>query len=295
MRIVYFANHGNINSDDTEGHIVYSLKKLGHEVHRIMESAPMAVPDEGFDLFLFHKGGPHILKVLDRVKYPKVFWYFDKVDFMSTTRSEWMARVVPKVDLGFLTDQTWLLENPNPKLMILRQGIGDMNIKLGEPREEWKIPIVFTGSVYDGREDFVSAMKLKYGRKFQVFNNKFIRELYDFCASVDIFVAPQYPSDDFYWSSRIYITLGSGGFLIHPHCEGLAAEYIDGKHYVSYKTMDELFKKVDYYLAHPDEREKIRMAGYKKTIDQFTYTKRCKTLLGVIQARLNIGTSEPEK
>src|SRR3990167_2667080 len=105
MRIVYFANHNNKGSDDTEGHIAYSLQKLGHDVIRVSEKNPQNIPDSA-DWFLFHKGGFHIQSALSRVKYKKVCWYFDKV---WNDRIFWMSQMIPRVDLMDMTDETWAM------------------------------------------------------------------------------------------------------------------------------------------------------------------------------------------
>lgn len=281
MRIVYFANHGNTGTDDSEGHISYSLEKLGHEVIKVKEGDLSKIPEKA-DLFLFHKGGPKILDALKRVKYSKVFWYFDKV---WNDRPQWFASVVPRVTMGFLTDETWLKLNPNPKLHILHQGIGEESATLG-----MKIPkyigkkIAFLGTPYNGRGEFIKKLQDRYGDDFIQVNNMFNKDLYDFCATVPIIVAPPYPSDDYYWSSRIYMVMGSNGFMVHPHLKGLDREYINGVDYAGYKDEKDMFNLIDYYLSHEKEREAIRSNGYKKTMENYTYTRRIAGLLTAFES-----------
>lgn len=285
MKIVYYANHGNGRfSDDTEGHIAHSLRSLGHDVIEAHEKEN-AVPDG--DLLLFHKGGDHIWDVLKQFNGQKVLWYFDKVWH---DRPLWFRRILPLVDLAFLTDETWAARNLDPKFVVLRQGIGDRDLSLGKPRQEFRCKVAFTGSVYGQRAEWVEELRKRFGNDFRVFNDVFNRNLFDLCASADIVLAPPFPSDDNYWSSRIYMILGSGGFLLHPKLKGLDKEYKEGFHYVGYSATKELLWKIDYYLSHPVERGKIKAAGFKKTAGNYTYTKRCQNLLQEIQARLDIGT-----
>ena len=105
MKILYYANFGNVGSDDTERHIDFALTELGHEVVKIHERKPDSVPPIGYDLFLFHKGSVEIKNVLSRIKYPKVFWYFDKVKF--NNRDVILKSVISLFYYGFLTDITW--------------------------------------------------------------------------------------------------------------------------------------------------------------------------------------------
>ena len=79
-----------------------------------------------------------------------------------------------------------------------------------------------------------------------------------------------------YWSDRISETLGRGGFLIHPEVGGLELHYTAGEHLVTYPLGDwnTLLSKIDYYLAHEDERNEIRMAGKDHVMRHHTYEKR---------------------
>jgi len=85
----------------------------------------------------------------------------------------------------------------------------------------------------------------------------------------------------YYWSDRVYETLGRGGFMIHPYIKGMEKHFKDGKHLVFYEfnNFDDLKSKVDYYLKHDDEREKIRTAGHLHVKNNHTYTNRWRTIL----------------
>lgn len=282
MKIIYSAKHGNKGSDDTEGHISRSLEKLGHEVIRVREGDP--VPQG--DLLLFHKSAPD----LKGFRGLKACWYFDKIAW--NDRERWVRSVLPDVDLFFLTDGTWARENPDPKLRVLRQGIGDMDTRPGRPRRGvWKAQICLLGGVYGERYKWAVDLKKRYGEAFRVYGDVFNRDLYDLCETVPIILAPPYPSDDGYWSNRIYLTLGSGGFLIHPRLEGLREEYEDGYHYVGYSSHEELVKHIDHYLTRPEERDKIRENGRKKTLTEYNFTERCHLLLREIARLKPTGTT----
>lgn len=288
MKIVYFANFGNKNSDSTEEHIAYSLNKLGHIVFKIPESTPEMIPKD-CDLFLFHKGGFHLDRALKRVNYPKVFWYFDKIWH---GREDWMRQVTPRVDFGFLTDETWLKAHPSEKMVVLRQGIGNETNYIGKPDPaRFRGKIAFTGSVYKGREEFIETLRKTFGNDFQIYNNVFGRDLYDLCATIPIILAPPFPSDDFYWSSRIYMVLGSGGFLVHPRLAGLKEcdGLIDGVHYAGYNDEFEMIEQIRHYLVFPKKRKEIQMQGYKYVTKELNYTNRCQKLLEIL-AQNSIGT-----
>ncbi len=298
MKIIYLGNFDNPYSDVDEKHITYSLEKLGHEVipineryfyqerNRIVEEVA-----EGAEVFLFHKGGikfnvalEDFIELLNHITCKKVMWFWDKVAIkeIAQNREKWVQSVIPFIEYAFLTDETWARRHNYKNVYILRQGIGDKNAHLGKYRKEYDVPIAFLGSVYGERIEWVFRLKAIFKEKFKVYNNIFGENLCDFCASAKIIVAPKYPQDDFYWSARIYKILGSGGFLIHPKLYGLKEEFEEGKHYVGYKTFEELVEKIEYYLKHDEEREKIRLAGHKHCIQNYTYTQRVKKMLEII-------------
>lgn len=279
MRIVYLYNpKGKIGSDDTEGHIRRGLEAAGHEVIMLPEDQAFDSLKIEADWLLFHKGGPFIHALLSRLKYKKMCWYFDKV---WNARVQWMERTLPLVDLMAVTDGDWALEHASPKVKVLHQGCGPfMEVK----RAGQVANIGFTGSIYEGREEWHDFMRSTFGDDFTVYSDVFNEALFGLCASVRVLVAPEYPSTPNYWSSRIYLTLGAGGFLIHPRCEALADEYTEGEHYVAYSSREELVQKVDYYLGHEAERERIRQAGMKRTNELFTYAERVKTLIEYAKA-----------
>lgn len=289
MKIIYLGNFENPFSDTTEKHIKYALEEEGHEVITIDEndfSTEKILSIESPDLFLFHKGGfpdrvdlPDLVELLNRLACKKAYWYFDKV---YQDRVVWAESITPFVDYAVLTDESWVRTRNYKNTHILRQGISTQDNELGKKADTVN-EIVFTGSIYGERALFVKALKELYGPRFRVVNDAFGRRLYDLAASTKVFVAPKYPQDNFYWSNRIYQILGSGGFLIHPKLDGLADEgFIDGENIVLYRNGRELREKIDYYLEHDDEREKIRKAGHKHVTENYTYSKRVKDFLDII-------------
>ncbi len=297
LKVIYLAHFRNPDSDDTEGHIKYALEQLGHEVVPIDESTFVdkditSIKDA--DLLLFHKAGlgrnlegkniETMVRLLNNVVCKKVFWYFDRIIYCGLPFKEDRQVLIDTFskycDYGFLTDDTFIRRNRYKNLYKLMQGIGNEDTSLGKYRKEYDFDVVFTGSPYtEQRQDFVRLLSVKYGKRFAVFNNVFNRDLYDMCASAKIFVAPLFPSDDFHWSSRIYMTIGSGGFMVHPDLEGLKEEFTEGKHFAGYKNEKGMIETIDYFLEHEDMRKAIQMEGYKHCLANHTYLDRVKKML----------------
>ena len=286
MKILYLANYNNTGSNFIEEDIKEALDDLGHEVIPIHETEIKKVLDVEADMMLFHKAGigknitaEDWTLFLNRIICKKVMWFFDPVA-LSYQREADIETIIPYIDYGFMVDDTWRRRHKYENLYSLKEGIG--KIYQGKVRPEFKCDIAFVGNIYGEREEFIGTLKKVYGERFKVFNNVFGQDLADLCVSAKIIVAPDFPTNEFYWSSRIYLTLGLGGFLVHPDCYGLREELKEGTHFAGYKNMNELLMTIDYFIEHEEEREAIRKQGQQKCLENFTFKHRLETMLNTI-------------
>jgi glycosyltransferase involved in cell wall biosynthesis len=83
--------------------------------------------------------------------------------------------------------------------------------------------------------------------------------------------------------TRFFEIIGSGGFTLMNRLKpfsGIEMLAQDGIHYVSYDdTYVDFEKKLRYYLAHDEEREKIAKAGHAHFLENHTYTERLSRIL----------------
>lgn len=91
-------------------------------------------------------------------------------------------------------------------------------------------------------------------------------------------------------SNRIPETLGRGGFLLHPHVEGVEDVYVDGEHIVYYKPGDTraLRTLIDRWLQDPEGRDKIRHAGMLRVMESETFEVR----MGEVLADLGMASRQ---
>lgn len=64
-----------------------------------------------------------------------------------------------------------------------------------------------------------------------------------------------------------------GGFLLTGKAPHLEDFFEIGKEIVCYDSTKDMIDKIKYYLAHEDERQKIALAGYNRTIKDHTYAR----------------------
>lgn len=175
----------------------------------------------------------------------------------------------------------------------LRQGIYQEEAYIGKPNYPTKAEIVFVGSIYEEiwpyRRQLIDFLEETYKNRFlHVGKRGEVRHetLNNLLATVKIVIGDSVKSDN-YWSNRVYEMIGRGGFLIHPMVPGLEKEFEPYKHFIPYNYGDfkGLEKKIDYYLKHDEEREKIKMAGFEYCKANHTYLHRAKELIRILEEK----------
>jgi len=83
-----------------------------------------------------------------------------------------------------------------------------------------------------------------------------------------------------YTSNRFWIVTASGGFALTKRWPGCTDFYPEGTR-VYFDTADEALQLRDHYLSHPEEREKIRLAGYAQAKNH-TYSNRFATMFSMV-------------
>lgn len=73
---------------------------------------------------------------------------------------------------------------------------------------------------------------------------------------------------------RIFEALAAGAFLLTDHCDELAEIFRIGEEIETYRSSAELAKKVRYYLADPDARQAIAVAGHAAFLARHTWNAR---------------------
>jgi spore maturation protein CgeB len=78
---------------------------------------------------------------------------------------------------------------------------------------------------------------------------------------------------------RVFDVLGCGGFLITNYQAELCEYFEPGVDLVVYEDLADLEQKVDYYLAHEEERKQIAANGYKRVCENYTYDIMLKKIM----------------
>lgn len=183
--------------------------------------------------------------------------------------------VIPEALKNIITDE------PDLKFEVVFVGGGDTPggpHAYGHP--EWN----YRNELIQWLRDTYGQRFTKFGHPQETIRNEALNQLY---ADTKVVVGDSVCLDfnhTYYWSDRVYETIGRGGFLIHPYIKGLEEEFTDGETIVFYQygDFDELKEKIDYYREHDEERERIRKAGHEFVKNNATYHDRLKRALEII-------------
>jgi spore maturation protein CgeB len=91
------------------------------------------------------------------------------------------------------------------------------------------------------------------------------------------------PFGDFL-NPRVFELAASGAFQLVDERSYLSECFEPGREIVTFSSTADLKAKIDYYLAHPDERTRIAAAARERVLREHTYDQRLEQMLSVIYA-----------
>lgn len=75
--------------------------------------------------------------------------------------------------------------------------------------------------------------------------------------------------------------MGCGGFLLSNYQEEIKEYFREGEELVMFYGLEDCLEKMDYYLKHENERERIAIAGYKAVHKHFDFLDQLRKLLEI--------------
>lgn len=312
--IVFLGNFGV--SFSSESHHAASLTALGHRVNTLQEgvvsSEEVLLKASEAEIFIWvHTHGwqtpgeltmTDVLKRLKVLGVPSVTYHLDLWYGLERQRDLETDDFYKHIEYFFTVDKNmadWFNANTEVKGHYLQAGVFHEEAYLAAPR--FGVPtkdIIFVGSKgyhpeWPYRPRLIDWLHDTYGSQFEHFGGDGLgvvrgdplNQLY---ADTKIVVGDSlclnydYP---YYWSDRVYETIGRGGFIIHPYISGMGEHFEDGKHlkFYTYNDWAQLKGLIDYYLEHDDEREAIRRQGQAHVKANHTYLNRWQHILEVVQ------------
>ena len=169
------------------------------------------------------------------------------------------------------------------------------SINLAEPlpASQCRYPVSFIGTAYGNRPQWIVALEER-GLKVESFGHgwkngpisaedipKIMRDSVVSLNFGDSGVVMHgiVPGRSRQIKARVFEVPGAGGFLMTEYAEGLDRFYRIGDEISAYDGIPDLAEKIRYFIEHPEERDRIAMAGYIRTRDEHTYEIRFGKLL----------------
>ena len=149
----------------------------------------------------------------------------------------------------------------------------------------WKSDIAFIGQARADEprvtltRELAAAYNVKvYGKNWKSFGFKPTKKTITprsyalVCAGAKIILGADITSAvEGYWSNRLWLTLGCGGFFLTAYVPGMETFFENKKHLVWYHNDQECLSLAEEYLARPEERRRIAMQGYQLMHEHHTF------------------------
>ncbi len=80
-------------------------------------------------------------------------------------------------------------------------------------------------------------------------------------------------------TTRSFQIPACGGFMLHERNPEILELFKEGEEIACFASPQEAAEKIDYYLAHPEERQAIAEAGHRRAVPAYSYGARMAELL----------------
>jgi len=80
-------------------------------------------------------------------------------------------------------------------------------------------------------------------------------------------------------TARTYAIPATGAFMLHERNAEVLGLYKEDVEIACFSSPEELAEKIEYYLAHPIERERIAKAGHTRCVPAYSYDNRMEQIL----------------
>jgi spore maturation protein CgeB len=286
-------------------YVVNTFKELGYTVDVIDYRENMDRLNELFervnaDLVIVSRGGGIHPKLIDSLQCPTILWFGE---YMHGNDDHSRDRIRELRYNGWIFDYVvWGAEKNNETMQIMRNN--------GCSRVGYAYPCRFDPKIYRKMDlpkiydvSFVGSITPRRKQILEILAKRFkveVRNIWDLEEQVRFFnqsrIVLHINSFDFIniagVNLRAFDVLGAGSFMLHEdliYPRVFDNEFTDKKHlsFWRYNDVNDLIKKIDYYLIHEEEREKITQEGYSFVHSNFSVEKTVHELIKRVDFELN--------
>ena len=263
-----------------------ALRALGHNVDHFQSHEIQNITGE-YQLYLCIDDGLNKDEIPKHF-FPKVFYAID-VHLPGPERKMRKKVLSGSYDLVFSPAQWWIdkMKYVSPvELIWMNQGCDpEIHKRLDVERV---YDIGFVGS--DGgvpRKFYLQEIRERYPNSF--IGGADYREMGRIYSSSKIGFS--FPIRAEYFTLRNYEIMAGGAMLLMKRLRDDSAEklgFVDRKHLVIFDGPEDLFRLIDYYLKHREEREEIAENGYRLAVEKHTYLHRAREIVDIVKDRFSL-------
>ena len=169
-------------------------------------------------------------------------------------------------------------------VLLTQWAAGSNYLKDPLPAAECRYPVSFIGMAHGDRKKRISRLRAK-GIEVACFGYGWnndplgVEDMFDVYRNSKICINFGNSKGINQIKARNFEVPGAGGFLITEQAPGLEKFFDLGREIETYKGLDELISKINHYLGHPEERDRIARAGNQRVRQDHTYERRMGEIL----------------
>lgn len=271
----------------TGDNLVRAFRQLGHDVYaygnyygtdKKLDSRPL--PKE-LDLLVYcecNDAEPQYIELRQQKARVRVYWDFD----VDNGRHGAARELAKQIGFDMICHANKLyadyFKQFAPKTLFLPYAFDDGHFKPLKIKP--KVDVAIIGSPYPQRVQYVKKLK-KMGADVEFIQGKFredfVRAINELKIHLNLNIYG--PGGDGLLVGRVWETVGCGTFLLTQRKDFIEDFFEDGLHLVLFNTPRECAEKINYYLTHDKERQKIAKQGYEHGLKHHTYVARAKTII----------------
>lgn len=223
-----------------------------------------------------------IKKELKSIGTKVIYWFCDP----ERPKKEDLSDII---DIMFLTNRGQLGEYKEAynlkDVYYMPQGFGPYaqhRLDMPEIYDVGFAGAVSNALLHKTRRELINAMRQQYNVRVSNTVRNNITEFYS--QSKTVFGASDFDYE-LYTSNRFFVALGCGACYITKKFKGIELLAENKKHILYFENKEELFDLLNYYLSHDSEREKIRQAAAKLSLEKHTYEHRMRNILDIMNGK----------
>jgi len=163
-------------------------------------------------------------------------------------------------------------------VLLTQWGARDEYLHRPKPADTCKYDVTFVGAAHGPRKRWIESL-MGYGIRVACFGRGWDT------GPVDDQDIPEIMNDSIVSigftnsrgrnqiKARTFEVPGAGGFLLTQRADGLDKYYKIGDEIATFESVRDLAANIRYYLSHPQERNAIAEAGYRRTCSEYVYSK----------------------